>query len=371
METGSPSVAEHFILAPNCKFAILAIHNVRADIPADLILQDGTRVASETFPFELDEHWKDWLGSIQFSALQACNMFLVRTSTKGWQEGELAVSGDELSQGLQQGVGGLFAMLRWLGTIEYENAFMLAGYVQDGKPTCKHFAQTERFNITRGCLPWVIKEHDLRTAVQLFKSYSTLQQRFLNAEKWRFGRGCGCLKTGLEQYYASDRLHGFVRALEAVILPEPGKTEKQFVSRCALFAGPTDAETNVRTMLQEAYRMRCDIEHVHDWDRSLQSYPANDRENVALWRTRQMESLACAANSRILLDPNLQKHFDSDAAIAGFWQKPEEEIRAAFGDICDITQLKIVRKYDGIGRATASEWPTGWLDNLRFEAKSV
>ena len=42
------------------------------------------------------------------------------------------VSGDEVSQSLQQEVGGLFAMLRLLGTIEYENAFMLAGYVQDG-----------------------------------------------------------------------------------------------------------------------------------------------------------------------------------------------------------------------------------------------
>jgi hypothetical protein len=364
-------MAEHFTLGPNCKYAILAIHNVRVEVPPNLILQDDTRVALETFPFALDDHWKDWLGTIQFNELKACNLFLVRTATEGWPEGHLPISGDEVSQRLQHEVGGLFAMLRMLGTIEYEDAFMLAGYVQEGKPTCKHFAQTERFNITRGCLPWLIKEEDLRAAAQLFKTYSVLQQKYLNAESWRFGRGCNCLKTGLEQYYASDRLHGFVRALEAVILPEPGKTEKQFVSRCALFAGPKAAEANLRTILQEAYRMRCDIEHVHDWDRSLQTYPVDDRENVALWRTRQMEALACAANTRILRDTSIQQHFHSDAAIAAFWQKSEDEIRAAFGNICDITQLKIVRKYDGIGRAAASEWPTGWLDNLRREAKSA
>jgi len=371
MVPGSLAVAEHFTLGPNCKYAILAIHNVRVDVPADLILQDGTRIALETFPFALDDHWKDWLGTIQFNELQACNVFLVRTATEGWPEGHLPISGDEVSQRLQHEVGGLFAMLRMLGTIEYEGAFMLAGYVQEGKPTCKHFAKTERFNITRGCLPWLIKEEHLRAAVQLFKACSALQQRFLNAERWRFGRGCNYLKTGLEQYYASDRLHGFVRALEALILPEPGKTERQFVSRCALFAGPEAAEDNIRTMLKEAYRMRCDIEHVHDWDRSLQTYSVDDRENVALWRTRQMEALVCAANTRILLDTSIQQYFDSDAAIAAFWQKSEDEIRGAFGNICDITQLKIVRKYDGSGRAAASEWPTGWLDNLRREAKSV
>ena len=371
MGSRSLVVAEDPTLAPNCKYAILAVHNVRADVPPNLILQGGIRVASGSFPFPLDDHWKEWLGTIQFNALQACNLFLVRTSTEGWPEGDLVVSGDEVSQSLQQEVGGLFAMLRLLGTIEYENAFMLAGYVQDGKSTCKQFAQTERFNITRGCLPWLIKERDLRTAVELSRTYSGLQQGFRNAERWRFGRGCNCLKRGLEQYYASDRLHGFVRALEALILPEPGKTEKQFVSRCALFAGPKAEEANMRTMLQEAYRMRCDIEHVHDWDRSLQAYPADDRENVALWRTRQMEVLACAANTRILLDTNVQQHFCSDAAIAAFWQKPQEEIRAAFGDICDITRLKIVRKYDGTGRAAASEWPAGWLDNLRREAHSA
>ena len=117
--------------------------------------------------------------------------------------------------------------------------------------------------------------------------------------------------------------------------------------------------------------MRCDIEHVHHWDRSLQTYPVDDRENVALWRTRQMEALACAAVTRILLDTSIQQHFQSDAAIATVWRRPEEEIRAALGNISDITQVKIVRKYDGIGRAAASEWPTGWLDNLRREAKSA
>ena len=363
-------MSEHFVFEPNCKFAILAIQNVRADIGADVTLQNGIRVLGK-FPFILEDHWEKWLGAIQLNNLRGCNLFLLLTATEGWAEGQLQVSGDEIDEKLQHEVGGVFAMLRLLGTVEYDQAFILAGYVESGKITCRHFAQTERFNITRGCLPWAVGESDLRNAVALHNAYALFQQRVPRGETRRFGRGCYALKVGLERYYASDRLHGFVRALEALILPEPGKTEKQFVSRCALFAGPKTAQVSIQEALREAYKMRCDIEHVHEWDRSLQTYPAVKREDVALWRTRQMEALACAAYTKILLDPKLAEHFYDEGELVAFWQKPDDEIRAVLGDACDISGLRIVRQYDGIGRAAWSEWPSGWAETLRRETKSA
>jgi hypothetical protein len=360
-------MAEELTLELDCKFAIVAVENIRVEIPPTLLLQDGTRVV-EAFPFTMDSHWTDWLGTIQFNRLQSCNVFLVRTATSGWPEGQLNVSGDAISLRLQREVGSLFAMLRLIGTIEYENAYILAGFVEKGRSSCTHFGQTERFHITRGCLPWVIREPELRIAVDLYTAYSKLQQAFTDT---RFGRGCHALKVALEQYYASDRLHGFVRALEALIFPEPGKTEKQFVSRCALIAGPRTVEVNVRSVLREAYRMRCDIEHIHVWDRSLQSYPTGEREDVALWRTRQMEALACAAYRAILLDNGLQSQFHNDAKIDTLWRKSPDEIRELFGDICDITQLKLVKNYDPLGRAVPSEWPSGWMEDLRRRTQSA
>jgi hypothetical protein len=361
-------VAENFIFESNCKFAVLAIHNVRADVKDNLTLNDSTKVLN-TFPFVLDDNWKNWLGTIQFNNLQSGNLFLVCTATEGWPEGHLAISGGAIDEKLQLELGGVFAMLRLLGTTEYENAFMLSGYIESGKPTCRHFATTETFKITGGCLPWVIREQELRTALQLHRSYSALSEKF--PERWRFGRGCHALKSALEQDYASYRLHGFIRALEALILPKTGKTEKQFVSRCCLFAGPKAAEVSIRATLQETYRMRCDIEHMHDWDRSLQLYPVAERENIARWRTRQMEELACSVYRKILSDPNLQPHFHSDATIEAFWEKPDDEIRAAFGDACDISRLKIVRKYTSNWRVDPSEWPPEMFENLRSRAKSA
>jgi hypothetical protein len=360
-------LAEHHTFEANCKFAVLAAQNVRVDTPPALALQGGTRVL-RNFPFQLDAHWKDWLGALQVSSLQACNLFLVCTAIQGWSDGGLEIIGDQVGEALQGRVGGVFAMLRLLGTIEYEGAFVLAGHVANGTPTCRQFATTQLFNVTRGYLPWVIREKDLCTAAELHNSYLSLLERF--PDRWRFGRGCSALKSALEQYYASDRLHGFVRALEALILPEIGSTERQFVSRCALFAGPKSAARSIRAVLQEVYRMRCDIEHVHGWDRSLQGYTPAEREDVALWRTRQMEELACAAYRKILLSTDLQQHFHSDAAAQAFWGRPENEIRVAFGNVCDISQLRIVKKYSH-GRADPSEWPPKLFEDLRQREKSA
>ena len=109
-------------LEPNCKFAVLAVHNVRADVPQIITLQDGTK-ALTAIPFPLDDHWRLWLGAMQSSNLEACNLFLVRTAVSGWSKGELPVFGGDLDAKLMGDVGGIFAFLRIVGGIEYTNAF--------------------------------------------------------------------------------------------------------------------------------------------------------------------------------------------------------------------------------------------------------
>ncbi len=358
-------------LEPNCKFAILAIHNVRTDVLSDLILQDKTRVFNG-FPFTLEDHWRDWLGTIQFNELKDCNLSLVRTASEGWPDEQLSIYGGAVDTELLSHVDRVFAMLRLLGTIEYMNAFVVAGYVENEIPTCRHFGKVEKFRITRGCLPWAVREEDVRTAIALREAYALLLKNTPDIQKCRFSRGFYALGTVFKRYYASDRLHGFVRALEALILPDRNQTEKQFMSRCALFAGPKSQEDKIRGVLQQVYKMRCDIEHVHDWDRSIPTnYVDSERENVALWRTRQMEKPASAAYRKILSDKALQANFHNDASIEIFWRKTDDEIRAAFSDPCDISQLKIVTKCDAFGRADSSEWPRELVRSLASTARSA
>jgi hypothetical protein len=346
-----------------CKFALLGLTNIRADVPeAGVILPAGIHVVTR-FPIDMDAQWQNWLG-IEFARLSEANLVFVRTAQTGFPLEALPIS-DNASWELAKQVENLFSMLRLLGTIEYESAFLVMGYMQQGRAVCQHVSKFPRYEITRGCLPWMVREEHLAAAADLTLAKTSLLTKFPDARKVRFFRGWWALTTALQEFYASDRIHGFVRALEALVYPEVAKTEKQFVHRCSLFSAPSTERNAARQALREAYAMRCDVEHVHDWDRSLMAYDMADREDIAYWRTRQMESLACKAYARVFADPVIQQNVCSDDALGQFWRRPEHEIRAALGVVCDITELRLVKKYDSFGRAQSSEWPDGWLETLR------
>jgi hypothetical protein len=162
-------------------------------------------------------------------------------------------------------------------------------------------------------------------------------------------RGMNTLFNGRKET-GQDRLHQFVRSLEALILPDIGSTQKQFAHRCQTFARAGD---DARALLLEAFDMRSDTEHLNPWDEAVQSYPADQREDVCWHRTRQIEHLACDAYSRLLRDAALRDHFRTEAAIAAFWKLPDDQRRTLWGKPLDIAQESLVQKYDQWERASA------------------
>lgn len=164
----------------------------------------------------------------------------------------------------------------------------------------------------------------------------------------RFGRGLCYLQEGLRQITGQERLHRFTRSLEALVLPEPGKTRKQFIQRCQLFALASSA---TEAALGQAYDMRSDTEHIHDWDRSLKNVAPEKPEDVASWRTRQMEALSSFAYTHVLINSHLHSYFENDAALLRFWNTLSGADRAKlWGDRFDLSTVKIARTYDQWGR---------------------
>jgi hypothetical protein len=138
-------------------------------------------------------------------------------------------------------------------------------------------------------------------------------------------RGVNILFNELQQQPGQDRLHQFVRSLEALILPDVGNTKHQFAHRCQTFArGCADT----RATLLENLDMRSDTEHLQSWDRTVQGYPTDQRENVCWQRTRQIEHLAGDVYSRLLCEAALRDHFRTDDALAAFWKMREGERHA-------------------------------------------
>jgi hypothetical protein len=150
------------------------------------------------------------------------------------------------------------------------------------------------------------------------------------------------------QETGQDRLHPFVRSLQALILPDIGSTKKPCTPRCQTFAR---AGHGTRLLLREAFDMRSDTEHLHAWDRAVQNYPTDRREDLCWHQTRQMEHLAYEAYARLLRDAALQEHFRTDATIAAFWKLPDDQRRALWGKPLEMAAEPLVRQYDQWQRA--------------------
>jgi hypothetical protein len=326
------------------KFALLAIRSVRSGIQSagSALLSDGTRVFTELQPvFDAQPIWKDWLGSLRLKRLGGANLVLVHSAPSS--RPEILDDGHLL---LDKHLTKLFYILRLALVIEYYGADMLLGSLLHGEVQIRQVSEVPGFRPTRGSAPDLVTIDSLEEAVRRVRHLDAMESRLPRFA--RFIRGLNTLVEGLQHEHGEDRMHQFVRSLEALILPDAGKTRGQFIHRCQTFA---KAGAAAQQVLGEAFDMRSDTEHLNEWNCSLLSYPENDRENVALQRTRQMERLACFAYCRVLDDVVLSRHFETEDMLRAFWTSIDDATRRrSVGQQVDLDGIPIVRDYDDWGR---------------------
>jgi hypothetical protein len=325
------------------KFALLAVNNVYTNLPATAIqLSDGTWVMPAVPVADLGI-WKEWLGSVRMERLGRANLVLFVEEAS--HNPEIV---DEVHQRLDKTLSDLFYMLHLRPGIEVaEGADLLCGSSIDGVPGIRQMSQMPKFHQSKGwrrapiTTDWLEEGLVLRAGVTAMDADRNLFRRVV--------RGLVTLFKGLQET-GQDRLHQFVRSLEGLILPDIGSTQKQFAHRCQTFARAGD---DTRSLLLEAFEMRSDTEHLNPWDEAVQSYPADQREDVCWHRTRQVEHLACDAYSRLLRDAALRTHFRTEAEMAAFWKLPDNQRRTTWGKPLDVTQEPLVQIYDQWERATS------------------
>lgn len=335
---------EYFPVKEGEKFALLAVTGVRSTIPAGnpVTLPDGTWVLTKV-PGVLQgqPRWGEWLGSLRVGRLAKANLVLIRA--EGSLKPEIL---DEEHVRLDNYLTKIFYILRLAVVLEYSGADILVGSLIRSEAQIRQVSEVPGFRPTRGSEFNSVRMSFLEEAVKRAGSLSWMESEFPDYR--RVIRGMNTLMDGLRHEHGRDRIHQFVRALEALILPDVARTGRQFVHRCQTFARPGAV---AQQALVEAFDMRSDTEHMHDWDSSLQSYPADDRENVALHRTRQMEALACFAYSRVLDDPVVGAHFKDESQQRNFWTALDDaQRREIWGSQIDLATVKIVRSYDQWGR---------------------
>ena len=325
------------------KFSLLLIENVYSALPSDGEdqLSDGTWVLTRV-PLAIEAHWKEWIGSVRFEKLKEANIVLLRS-----EAGKDPQILDEQHERLGKHLAQIFYLLQLSGVLEHEGASLLKGSVVHSKPQIRGLSDLTHFKRTKGYTRTPV---DLDRYEQAARFTGVLREMDSNAYEFkRVIRGLNVSMDGLQQEHGQERIHQFVRSLEALILPEAGETRRQFVHRCQTFA---EASAATRGVLKEAFDMRSDTEHLHDWDRSLQSYPEEIREDVALQRTRQMERLSSFAYSRILENEGVRNNFRNEATQRNFWRGLHDASRKkVWGEQLDLTTIKLVRTYDQWGRA--------------------
>lgn len=338
------------------KFALLTFNNIHVEFPPLPNAPNGpdARPGRQWEAFRLSDGtwampgvpvpdlgiWKEWIGSIRIEQLEKANLVLFVEEPSDNPEVL-----DDVHYRLKNGLSWLFYLVHFRSGIACESADLLCGSSEQGVPRIRQMSRPPTFHQSRGYRRAPITKDWLEDAIALRAGLVSLQSNL--AEFQRTIRGLNILFNGLQQT-GQDRLHQFVRSLEALILPDIGQTGKQFAHRCQTFARAGD---DTRALLLETFAMRSDTEHVQPWDRAVQGYPADQREDVCWQRTRQIEHLACDAYSRLLRDAALRDHFRTNDVLAAFWKMPDDQRRALWGKPLDIAQEPFVQNYDRWGRA--------------------
>ena len=310
-------------LAEGDKFAILAVENAGTTVSAPGVLSDGTAVATGIPAEMIDEFWQTSLGTIAVQGLHRCNLLFCRKRASA-KPAVLDSEHEELGKRLTE----LFWLLQLSGVPYYESASVLKGSVLDGVINVRahtNLSEHQFLPSTDAANTHVTMDRLNRAAEQAVTWRELLS---LPEEYARFKRGLNVLLEGLQERFGQERLHAFVRALEALILPEKGKTTKQFIDRGQTFSAVSPAAAAV---LRECFDMRSVVEHMNDPHECLSSYPAEQREPIALRRVRQVETLARFSYMKLLANKPLLHHFRSDAKLGGFWNLPLAERKALWG----------------------------------------
>jgi hypothetical protein len=336
---GAPEESMDFAFQPNSKFALLAVENVYTETNGThRRLADGTWILPSVPLSDLGV-WRAWIGSIAAERLAGANLVLLREETDARPD-----IVDAVHHKLDDDLTRLFYLLQLADVLEYDNAESLLGSSVNGQQRVRTMSNLRRFLPSKGYSRQPATVARFEEAIALRTGARGLE---VSGSADRIVRGMNVLFDGLAQNTGQERLHEFVRSLEALIIPDQGKTKKQFVHRCQTFT----AGSEVETVLAEAFDMRSDTEHLHDWQRSLEKYKPVDRENIACLRTRQMERLATTAYAAIFKTPTVRQHFASEASQSAFWQLSEAERQVIWGKPIDLAAEPLVERYDQWNRA--------------------
>jgi hypothetical protein len=282
--------------------------------------------AATSLDFDVAEHWQTWLGSITVDELREANLIIYTTMASSRPE----ILDDE-NAALVKILDYVLFGLVLQGIPVYYRGYSMNGANVGGEINVRQFSNLKGYEPSYEIAEFRPGVDELRRAGPLS---ARLQRVNEGGADWaRLRRGVNALLRGSRMDDGTERLHQFVRALEALIKPDIGNTRRQFAHRIDQTFTVANAET--RDALNQIFDLRSRIEHVHDPLDVLEG-SRDSRIATANRRTRQVDVLARFALTRVVENDQLFEMFKTDAGIEAFWALPDAARAAAWGPRLDL-----------------------------------
>jgi hypothetical protein len=320
-----------FALPEGQKFGCMCLVNAGVDRALrDGVFNLGNDISAVCGPpFEIEEHWREWLGSVKVGNLAQTSLALLSHSASNRPE---ILDGE--NETLVKNALSVFYGLLMAEVFHHDGGLILSGANVGAGVSVRQVIDLEPHVRPNGVHVRTISAVTLQRAANSATALRALHSSTRQYE--RFRNGFRAWLGGIREYYGGDRLHQFVRAVEAIVKPEIGRSEALFVHRCQVFAGTSDS---TRELLRELYQLRSQAEHMNSFDSVLAKYDPAHRESIGLQRAYTSQLLASSVYERILTTPSLHACFDSDDHIDGFWRLPMHEQQATWGDSVNLETL--------------------------------
>ena len=281
-----------------------------SDGPQIFSSQKDNIVFSAILPKFTDETWKSWLG-LKWDDLKESNA-IVKIEMPTKNPNVL----DAENQILEKKGNLVWNSMKLSASFCLEKAYFLNGTRRDDHIEIRSYSEAPKwyFSDNRDYhIP--VNTQNLKIWADIYESLSHVYDSLEGSKFFRFNRGLLCFLKASEEQYQDFRMPMFVRAIEALIMPDTGKTTRQFKLRAKRWWPKEKNELfkgNAHDVLGEIYEMRCNFEHMH----GLKSEHTGKSEI----RAQQCEELARRAFRDILLDDAKLEIFESDKKIKNYWR---------------------------------------------------
>ncbi|NIZ03447.1 hypothetical protein [Thalassospira lucentensis] len=271
--------------------------------------------------FEMDELWRQWIGSIRTEDIQEFGLLLVAKKSSETPKVMDAENQELLSIVGNWMMGLTLARSYWT----YRSGYQATGSKVNGQLDVRTFGEIASPARAIVVDDQPITTNQLKTAASIGENLGKFVRAWKN-EDCRLRRCLAIYQSARNSNDILDRIHQFVRCVEGLILPEQGQTKQRFKGKTELFIGPKH-----HSLMDKLYTVRSAVEHMNDHT-LLGAADRESRLEIAKLES-SIEYIARTALSRIILSPQLAEYFSDIETLEKFWALDLGDRKELWGEV--------------------------------------